>query len=935
MEVELKNLFEVDDELVIESLASICRSYGVSEEDLFCKWESFSITHQLPSKIALNYITLLRQEYSSQIHNSKNIDSLLKRKSDDLVKRKQSDFQTPRKKKQFELLSSPPFGGSAFSPGEKAPRTPGTPSMQAKRFQDRLDKGKMELVFNEHIPVRYDLNTVSVGLVEGQQSNGYRYLYEKLTEKGDLLDERLNKFAKFAMENILQKENEDQKLDIASFYTHPNTLVQEPRYYSGQICCDSIDGRLNVHSCLLETSRLIGNGTRVQLDFNQILERGESLHLYPGQCIVFKGINNTGNCISVLEIIPLPDLTGSSVTGAQMKRMYPSEKTVSVIVASGPFTLPDSLNYEVLEELTAVVESNSPDAIILMGPFVNCKHPMIHTAGLYSTFKTQVADRLRRMKNQDELILEWLAFPQPPIGSATNEEAKLRKLEALGLFDENGVLITKMFPNPCQFYINELVFACSALDVAFDLSSSDIFVGNDRGDKPDAIYKQIIQSRHFYPLFPPAADAKLDSSRALSNELNAPCALQCLPDFLILPSKLKQNIKPYGECICINPGKIAKGHVGGTYCLITVHPMQTQGTKFTDLEMSDDDMLTSAVVDRSRYYSTKKDIITVFDAKPFDYKYMGALSGQLSELNYDIQYIPSRLLPETVSLAQNAKVVQTLKGYGTEMIAIRAAGYNNLDLQECDRLGISVARVPAYSPYAIAELAITLIMSLNRRIPQTYNRTKIGDFRLTNAMIGFDMHGKTVGVIGTGKIGKIFCNILSGFGCKVVAYDLWKDQDLMKNPDFKYVELDELYAISDIISLHSPLLPATEHLINKQAIQKMKKGVMIINTSRGGLIDTHDLIDGLKEGKVGYAGLDVYEGEGKYFFKNWSEQVINDDVLSRLLSFNNVIVTSHQAFYTHEALQNIFQTTIENIIEFAHGKRMDQLTNSVNFMNKK
>ncbi|KAJ3255267.1 DNA-directed DNA polymerase alpha subunit pol12 [Boothiomyces macroporosus] len=566
MEAELKNLFETDDELVIESLSSICRTYGVNEEDLFCRWESLSITHQLPSKITLNYVTLLRQEYSNQLHNSKSIDALVKRKTEDLVKRKQNEFQTPRKKKPLEMLSSPPFGGSAFSPGERAPRTPGTPSMQAKRFQDRLDKGKMELVYNDHIPIRNDLNAVSVSLVEGQQSNGYRYLYEKLTEKGDLLDERLNKFARIAMESILEKENEDQKMDIASFYTHPNSVVQEPRYYSGQVCCDSVDGRLNVYSCVLETSRAIGNGTRVQLDFNSFLEKGETLHLYPGQFIVFKGINNTGNCITVLELIAIPELSPSSITGAEMKKIY-----------------------EVLEELTCVVESNSPDAIVLIGPFVNAKHPLINTVGSYSLFKKQVAERLRRMKkansniqivlipSQDELVLEWLAFPQPPIGSATTEDAKLRKLEALGLFDENGVLITKMFPNPCQFYINELVFACSALDITFDLSSSDIFLGNERGDKPDAIYNQIIQSRHFYPLFPPANDAKLDSSRALSNDPNAPCALQCLPDFLILPSKLKQNIKPHGECLCINPGKIAKGHVGGTYCLITVHPMQTQG----------------------------------------------------------------------------------------------------------------------------------------------------------------------------------------------------------------------------------------------------------------------------------------------------------------------------------------------------------------------
>ncbi|KAJ3321886.1 hypothetical protein HDV06_003752 [Boothiomyces sp. JEL0866] len=344
--------------------------------------------------------------------------------------------------------------------------------------------------------------------------------------------------------------------------------------------------------------------------------------------------------------------------------------------------------------------------------------------------------------------------------------------------------------------------------------------------------------------------------------------------------------------------------------------------------------------------SKEKHVFMVFDAKSYDRKYFGLLEEQFSAINYEIVYIESKLTRETVALAKKAKivcafvndvisedVVRRLHAFGVEMIAMRCAGFNNVDLKACDQVKLSVARVPAYSPYAVAEHAVTLIMSLNRKIPQAYNRTRIGDFTLSTALTGFDLHGKTVGVIGTGKIGKILCGILIGFGCKLVCYDIFRDKELLANPNVRYVdELDELYSVADIISLHSPLLPSTKHMINKESINKMKNGVMLINTSRGGLVDTLDLIDGLKSGKIGYAGLDVYEGEGEYFFENWTGQVIKDDLLSRLLSFNNVIVTSHQAFLTHEALENISHTTFANVQEFVGGKKLEQLSNTCNNM---
>ena len=230
-------------------------------------------------------------------------------------------------------------------------------------------------------------------------------------------------------------------------------------------------------------------------------------------------------------------------------------------------------------------------------------------------------------------------------------------------------------------------------------------------------------------------------------------------------------------------------------------------------------------------------------------------------------------------------------------------------------------RVPAYSPYAVAEHTVALMLALNRRIPRATWRTRDGNFSL-NGLLGFDMHGKTAGIIGTGKIAKILIQILRGFGMNILAYDLYPDYNFAREHQVVYTSLDELYHSSDIISLHCPLTEQTKYLINDYSISKMKDGVMIINTGRGQLIHTNALIEGLKNKKIGSAGLDVYEEEGDYFYEDKSDRIIDDDVLARLLSFNNVIVTSHQAFFTHEALENIASTTLQNIKDFAENKSL-------------
>ena len=260
-----------------------------------------------------------------------------------------------------------------------------------------------------------------------------------------------------------------------------------------------------------------------------------------------------------------------------------------------------------------------------------------------------------------------------------------------------------------------------------------------------------------------------------------------------------------------------------------------------------------------------------------------------------------------------AHTINILKECGVKLIALRCAGFNNVDLKCLDE-NIKAVRVPAYSPYAVAEHASALLLTLNRKTYKAYQRSKGYNFTL-NGLLGFDIHGKTVGVIGTGRIGKCFINIMKGFGANVIAYDVYKDEEFAKEKEFEYVSLDELYKNSDIISIHCPLTDDNVKMINKKSIEKMKDGVVIINTSRGKLVDANDLIEELANGKVGGAALDVYENEGDFFMNDLSNSTLRDKNLSTLLTMPNVVVTSHQAFFTKEALNKIAGDTCENIKE--------------------
>ncbi len=263
----------------------------------------------------------------------------------------------------------------------------------------------------------------------------------------------------------------------------------------------------------------------------------------------------------------------------------------------------------------------------------------------------------------------------------------------------------------------------------------------------------------------------------------------------------------------------------------------------------------------------------------------------------------------------SSAVLKQLSGLGVKWLLLRSAGFNHVDLDTAHELGIRVARVPEYSPYAIAEHTIALMLALNRKLIKAHNRIREMNFSL-DGLTGFDMHGKTVGIIGTGKIGRLVANILSGFMCKILAYDVFPDEDWAKQTQVKYVSLDELCSNADIISLHAPLTEETRYMINRETIVKMKDGVMLINTSRGALVNTKHVIAALKMGKVGYLGLDVYEEEKGLFFEDHSEDILQDDLIARLLSFPNVLITSHQAFLTDTALRNIAETTFQNLAHF-------------------
>ena len=321
--------------------------------------------------------------------------------------------------------------------------------------------------------------------------------------------------------------------------------------------------------------------------------------------------------------------------------------------------------------------------------------------------------------------------------------------------------------------------------------------------------------------------------------------------------------------------------------------------------------------------------IAVFSSKSYDEVSLRAAN---EAAGHDLVFLEPRLTPATAPLAHgagavcafvndilDATVLRRLAEGGVRLIALRSAGFNHVDLEAAEALGMCVARVPAYSPHAVAEHAVALILTLNRKIHRAHNRVRENNFAL-QGLLGFDLAGKTVGVVGTGAIGAVFARIMTGFGCRVSAFDPQPNQ-ACRDLGVEYVDLPTLFGHSDIVSLHCPLTPSTYHLVDRDAVASMPHGVMLVNTSRGALIDTSAVIDGLKIGRIGSVGLDVYEEEADLFFEDLSDRVITDDVFSRLLTFPNVLVTGHQAFFTREALAQIADTTLANVTAFERDGR--------------
>jgi D-lactate dehydrogenase len=326
--------------------------------------------------------------------------------------------------------------------------------------------------------------------------------------------------------------------------------------------------------------------------------------------------------------------------------------------------------------------------------------------------------------------------------------------------------------------------------------------------------------------------------------------------------------------------------------------------------------------------------VAIYSAKPYDIEFLTAANAGGA---HDLVFLEPRLSVETAPLAAEADavcafvnddlseaVLTELAAVGVQHIALRSAGYNHVDLGAADRLGLTVTRVPGYSPYAVAEHAVALLMTLVRKTHRAYNRVREGNFSLVG-LTGFDLHGKTIGVVGTGQIGTVFARIMTGFGCRVLAFDPYPNEEC-REFGVRFVELEELLAESHVVSLHLPLTPQTRHFIDADRIALMRHGVTLINTSRGLLVDTVAVIEALKGGKIGLLGLDVYEEEADLFFDDLSDRVLRDDVFSRLLTFPNVVITGHQAFFTVEALQSIAETTIGNLTAAERG---DLLPNQV------
>ncbi|KAI8825620.1 DNA polymerase alpha/epsilon subunit B-domain-containing protein [Fimicolochytrium jonesii] len=522
-------------------------------------------------------------------------------------------------------LSFATLAGSPITPTAARPSGISGPSPSAIKFADRLNKAKIEETLNPHIPMESagEDETVpcEVSLVPGQQTGGYRYMYEKLMEKGDYLDERIHNFAEIIGEAVRDTLPEKDRDDFCM--QHPGVPKQEPIFTVGRICSDTVaeNAKLNEQSVVLESSRGIGSGCRVKMNVSDVPEYS----LFPGQIIGVHGMNPSGHCIDASRLLlpPLPAKPAS--TPSQLAAYYPpgsaaAKRPINIFIANGPYTLDDSLNFEPLEELTAQIEKEKPEVVILQGPFVDAEHPMIAAGDideeLDDLFKSRVAPRIERISQARghhgtvQVILipstrdacsEWVSFPQPALAAALDERAALERRAALGI--PARVLL---FPNPVQFTINEVVFACCSTDVLWQMASEEPNSRHppsqqqhqQRSDQPPIaphklarLFTHLLTQRTFYPLFPPPLNnASLDLSR------HAALDLQAVPDVLIVASRLQYTARVVDGCVCVNPGWASKGRTGGTFARVCVWPLDMQRVE----EAMEDVVVAHAVDERCR-----------------------------------------------------------------------------------------------------------------------------------------------------------------------------------------------------------------------------------------------------------------------------------------------------------------------------------------------
>ncbi|KAI8904041.1 DNA polymerase alpha/epsilon subunit B-domain-containing protein [Gorgonomyces haynaldii] len=478
--------------------------------------------------------------------------------------------------------------------------------METTGFTDRINSGEAMDEFNPQIPKdlpALDLpSACAVALVPGQQTQGYRYMYEKLTEKGDLLNDRINYFARLMALDRMQllegAEMDEKPEEVMDYEKRALSLIaplMQPRqdlgFYVGRVCCDALgdDISMNEMSLVLETSRELGGGGRVSLNLEPLRQQNISYSLFPGQVIGVEATNPSGTCLNVSNVYLPESLPVPTSNTADLKQIYSGDtnRPVHIVTVAGPYVLPSVLDFEPLEAFVRTMESNPPDVIIMLGPFIDIEHESIEQGLTEQSpeeiFKQHITPRLQRLSqsrqclslvlipsNQDA-ITEYVAFPQPPIGAGLSPQESVEKLVELGL---DRVPNLFLFPNPVQFTINELVCATSTLDILFHMNRNRVHYGKDE-DLIAQQFENMMQQRSFCPLYPPANGFHFDSSRALLlGEENGPCQLLVKPDLMIVPSRLKQSARAVGGTLCVNPGYLLKHGKQGTYSRIVVHPFE-------------------------------------------------------------------------------------------------------------------------------------------------------------------------------------------------------------------------------------------------------------------------------------------------------------------------------------------------------------------------